>query len=408
MKKLLLVLIFFFSLNSYAQNQEKSIEKNVYFLASDLLEGRYPATKGDSLAAEFIAQEFKRLNIQPFFETYYQKVRFYDLRNANSFQERKIGYSRNVVGIIQGEDEKLKNEYIVIGAHFDHLGYGGKGSGSRSKDSTKIHYGADDNASGTALMLSLAEKFSKTKPKRSIIFIAFCCEEEGLVGSRFFVDNLEKIKPEQINIMLNFDMVGKMKNKVLTLSGAKTARHLERMIKKTNTYNLDIIFSKNVVSASDHASFYAKDIPVLYFTTGADSTYHTPDDIPPLLNYKDMELLSNYSFDLINYIDKRNKKLQFHRVKEPSQKRTNVKITLGIMPDVTSDNYDGMKALIVSKGKPADKAGMKSGDIILEINKKKVNDVYSYMEILNSLNEKENIEVKIKRDKKIKTLKIKL
>lgn len=412
MKKIFILLFIFLSVNLFSQNKEFGIKNSVYYLASEELGGRYPATKGDTLAVEFVAGVFKEFNIKPLFTTYYQEVVFKDMRSiaTNSKQAGpKAEITRNVVGLIEGTDPILKNEYIVIGAHLDHLGLGGPMSGSMSKEEG-VHYGADDNASGVALMLDLARKFSISPTKRSIIFIAFACEEKGLIGSKQFLEGL----PFEINKivgMLNFDMVGKLQNNKLTVGGSKTSNKSKQIIKRySDQYNLNITLSKSGVAPSDHASFYAKYIPVFYFTTGADSTYHTPNDTPDKLNYKGIELLSSYTYDIAKEVGNRKGKLKFRKVKEPKNRGSmaSMKVTLGLMPDVTGSTAEGMKAEVVSRGRPADKAGMMNGDIIIELNGKKVKDIYSYMEILGKLEPGTTINAKIKRDGKTKELKIKL
>lgn len=413
MKKLFIILFIFLSVNLFSQNKEFNIKKTVYYLASDELQGRYPATNGDTLAVEFVASVFKDFNIKPLFPTYYQEVVFKNMRSiaTNSKQAGpKAEITRNVVGVIEGTDPILKNEYIVIGAHLDHLGLGGMMSGSMSKEEGKVHYGADDNASGVALMLDLARKFSKKPTKRSIIFIAFACEEKGLHGSKQFLEGLP-FETSKIVGMLNFDMVGKLKNNNLTVGGSKTSNKAEKIIKRySKQYDLNITLSKSGVAPSDHASFYAKYIPVFYFTTGADSTYHTPYDIPENINYQGIELLSSYAFDIANDVGNMKTKLKFKKVKEPKSKGSmaSMKVTLGLMPDVTGSTTEGLKAEVVSRGKPADKAGMMNGDIIIELNGKKVKDIYSYMEILGKLEKGATITAKVKRDGKTKELKIKL
>jgi Zn-dependent M28 family amino/carboxypeptidase len=186
------------------------MEKAVHYLASEELQGRSPSTKGDSLAVDFITDLFVKAKLKPLYKTYYQEVVFKDMESIarNSKQAGpKNKFSRNVVGLLEGNDPALKNEYIVIGAHFDHLGLGSMMSASRSKEPNQIHYGADDNASGVALMLDLVNKFSQKINQRSIIFIAFTCEENGLIGSKQFLEELP-FDSKQIVAMFNFDMVG--------------------------------------------------------------------------------------------------------------------------------------------------------------------------------------------------------
>lgn len=418
MKNTLSIIIFsLLAINVFSQESKISdynIEKTVYYLASEELQGRFPSTQGDSLAVDYISSIYKQANLKPLFENYFQEVSFKDMGSIamNSKQAGpKNKFSRNIVGVLEGSDSILKNEYIVIGAHYDHLGLGSLFGVSRSKESNQVHYGADDNASGVALMLDLLKKFSTStiKPKRSIIFVAFACEEEGLIGSKKFVEDLP-FSSKQIVAMFNFDMVGKLKNNSINVGGSKTSKESEKIIKKyAKRYNLKASLSPSGIAPSDHASFYAKNITVFYFTTGADSTYHTHYDTPERLNYKGMDIVSLFAYDIASDVANRNSKLRFNRVAENNNKghMSDVKITLGIMPDVTGST-DGLKAENVSKGKPADKAGMQTGDIIIELNGKKVTDIYTYMDALATLKENNTYKVKVKREGKTIELKIKL
>ena len=199
--------------------------------------------------------------------------------NASSEIVRETANTRNVVMLLPGEDEQLKNEYIIIGAHFDHLGMGGQGSSSRAPDTVGVHHGADDNASGVAMMLELAEKFARTKGshKRSIIFIAFSGEEEGLLGSKHFTDD-PGIDLSKVNAMLNLDMVGRLNDtSMLQISGVGTAVGLKELIySKSDTSVIKLKLSEEGYGPSDHSSFYFKNIPVLFYFTGAHLDYHTP------------------------------------------------------------------------------------------------------------------------------------
>jgi Zn-dependent M28 family amino/carboxypeptidase len=427
MKKTIFLLAFFLlTTNIFAQENEHllnnresepvvyEIKKAVYFLASEELQGRLPSTQGDSLAVQYITNIFQKNNLKPLFSTFHQEVAFKDISSIMTNPKQagpKTKFSRNVVGVLEGNDPILKNEYIVIGAHFDHLGLAKDGiiSGSRSKETNKIHYGADDNASGVALMLDLVHKFSSRDRKRSIIFIAFACEETGLIGSRKFLEELP-FNPKQIVAMFNFDMVGKLKNNSLTIGGSKTSKQSEKIIKKyAKANNLKASLSPSGMGPSDHASFYAKNIPVFYFTTGADSTYHTNYDKPELLNYKGMKKVSALAFDIVIDVANRKDRLKFKVVKESTNNgaRPELKVTLGIMPDV-SGSTEGIRIDMISPDKPAYKAGLQIGDVIIELNEKKVTDIYSYMNILMSLNENQTVKVKVKREGKTKTFKLKL
>ncbi|MFA5420235.1 MAG: M20/M25/M40 family metallo-hydrolase, partial [Bacteroidales bacterium] len=187
--------------------------------------------------------------------------------------------TQNVVGLLVGSDPDLKYQYIVVGAHYDHLGYGGVGSGSRMPDTVAIHYGADDNASGVSGVIELAEKLASEKVniKRSIIFMAFGAEEMGLVGSKYFTEN-PLVLLNKIDAMINFDMIGRLKeNSSVTIGGTGTSDESEELLNNlTRMTSLVMKFSPEGYGPSDHAAFYTLSIPVFYFTTGAHEDYHTP------------------------------------------------------------------------------------------------------------------------------------
>src|SRR5674476_138631 len=195
----------------------------------------------------------------------------------------------NVAMLIEGA--KMKDEYVIVGAHFDHLGMGGPGSSSRIQDTVAIHSGADDNASGVALMIELAEKLSadRKKHERSILFVAFSGEEMGLLGSKYFVENMG-ISPSAVNLMVNLDMVGRMKeSNGVQVGGVGTAAGLrDTVISFNDTTLLSLSFTDEGYGPSDHSSFYGKNIPVLFITTGGHLDYHTPFDTFDKLNYSGM------------------------------------------------------------------------------------------------------------------------
>ncbi len=328
--------------------------------------------------------------------------------NGKAEIERELANTRNVVMLLPGEDPKLKDEYIILGAHFDHLGMGGPGSGSRALDTIGIHYGADDNASGVAMMLELAEKFAKTKGshKRSIICLSFSGEEEGLLGSKHFVDD-PGMDLSKVNVMINLDMVGRLnETKNLQISGVGTAAGLKALVyAKTDTSVIKLTLSDEGYGPSDHSSFYGKNIPVLFYFTGAHMDYHTPKDTWEKINYKGMVEISCLIFNMAEYLASDNSKLQF---KEAGPKVENGRyprrkgVTLGIMPDFAGVIKNGLRADFVTPGKPAAIGGMQKGDIIKVINGKTVNNIQDYMFRMGQLKHGQTISVEVLRnDKKV-------
>ena len=294
--------------------------------------------------------------------------------------------TQNVVGIIHGQDNILKNEYIVIGAHYDHIGYGGNNSSSRRPYLNEVHNGADDNASGVSILIELVNSIKNINPKRSVVFVGFGAEEMGLLGSKYFVDS-GIIPEDKIHIMINMDMVGRLnKNQVLSISGTKTSVVLEDVLNDVlDSSSLKHAFSASGYGPSDHSSFYVKDIPVLFFFTGAHTDYHTPYDDINTLNYKGMKKIEKFIFSLVKELDYI-EKLQFSKTEDKKESRpSKFKVTLGIMPDYVFKDVKGLRVDIVIPDKPAYKGGLKDGDIITQIDDKPVGDIYEYMHRLSEL-----------------------
>jgi aminopeptidase YwaD len=327
----------------------------------------------------------------------------------------KKSSTMNVIGMLPGTDPVLKDEYIVIGGHYDHLGFGGPNSGSRMPDTNAVHNGADDNASGTALVLELAGKLASVKNqlKRSVIFVCFTGEEMGLLGSKYFVDH-PPVDLKKIKAMFNFDMVGrfdKEKNSI-SVSGTGTSLEADSILK---IYEKDLPFkvthSPEGYGPSDHASFYASNIPVFFFTTGVHMDYHTPFDKAAKLDYDSEKKIGDYAYQVIMNVDRMNHDLTFREAgkKEGYNKSgRRLKVTLGIMPDFAGSETKGLRVDGVTKGGPADLGGMKKGDIITSVNGMKVGNIYEYMSRLGKLNQGQRISVEVLRDGKTEILIIQL
>jgi hypothetical protein len=327
---------------------------------------------------------------------------------------RESAGTRNVAMVLPGEDELLKNEYVIFGAHFDHLGMGGPGSSSRAVDTIGVHHGADDNASGVAMMLELAEKFARTKGshKRSIICIAFTGEELGLLGSKYFAEN-PGIDLSKVNAMINLDMVGRLQEtNVLQISGVGTAEGLKDIIySTTDTSLIKLTLSDEGYGPSDHSSFYGKNIPVLFYSTGAHLDYHTPADTFDKINYPGMVTISSLVYSIASNLASSSDRLKFKEAgpKAESGRTTRRKgVTLGIMPDFAGNVKNGLRADFVTPGKPAALGGMKKGDIITAINAKPVSNIQDYMFRMGQLKHGQTISVEVLRNDKKEILLIQL
>jgi aminopeptidase YwaD len=321
---------------------------------------------------------------------------------------RELANTRNVVMLLPGEDPQLRDQYIILGAHFDHLGMGGPGSGSRALDTIGIHHGADDNASGVAMMLELAEKFAKTRGshKRTILCLSFSGEEEGLLGSKHFVDD-PGINLSKVNVMINMDMVGRLnETNNLEIGGVGTAVGLKDIIyTKSDTSIIKLTLSQEGYGPSDHSSFYGKNIPVLFYFTGAHMDYHTPTDTWEKINFKGMVEISDLIFSVAQELASENSKLQFKEAGpkvETNRYSRSKGVTLGIMPDFAGVIKNGLRADFVTPGKPAALGGMQKGDIITYIEGKQVNNIQDYMFRMGQLKHGQTISVEVLRnDKKV-------
>lgn len=309
----------------------------------------------------------------------------------------------NVLGYLEGSDPELKNEVIVIGGHYDHLGMGGPNTGSRRPDTVAVHYGADDNASGTSLVMEVAGKLAaeRTKLRRSILFIAFSAEEMGLLGSKYFIkDTL--VHPGKIVAMINADMVGRLNdNRKLEIGGTGTSPVSDSLLKALpEADSFKLALSPEGYGPSDHASFYAANIPVFFFSTGTHLDYHTPADTPDKINYEGLKLIAQYIAGLAVELANMEKAPEFTPAGPPEGSgfsRRGFKVTLGIMPDYAGEYKDGLRVDLVIPGRPAAVAGMQNGDIITAMNGQPVKNIYDYMYRLVKLHAGDRVNVEVQR-----------
>jgi hypothetical protein len=311
--------------------------------------------------------------------------------------------TQNVIGMIPGNNKTLASQYIVVGAHFDHLGMGGKNSGSRMTDTLAVHNGADDNASGVASMLEIAQRFKdeNIRPDRSIVFIAFGAEEKGLLGSAWFV-NHPLVDLKKVYAMLNLDMVGRLnEQKILTVSGTGTATEFDTLISalKAKT-DMQLVLSPGGYGASDHSSFYVNNIPVLFFNSGAHQDYHTPFDDTELINFDGQLKITEFVFAFLSELTGKSELLTYQSTGNPNdtnQGNRTFKVTLGIMPGIGDVENKGLRVDGTRKDGPAEVGGIKRGDVITAINGEKIANINEYMELLNKLEVGQRIMVDINR-----------
>lgn len=377
--------------------KEISIKEDVAELSSDPYEGRETGTKGEQAAATYISKRFEQLGLEPKgTEGFYQMFRFKPKTDPHSevsyttMAEDSTITGTNILGYI---DNKAKNT-IIIGAHYDHLGFGSDGSLYRGEDKA-IHNGADDNASGVAVMLNLVSKLKNVNKGNNYLFMAFSGEEMGLLGSNYFVKN-PTLDIKNVNYMINMDMVGRLKaDSTLAVYGVGTSPRLKQTLNATNK-RFKLIENESGVGPSDHTSFYLNDLPVLHFFTGQHEDYHKPSDDSEKLNFEGMEAISDYIFDVISDLDKAGK-LAFRKTKNESEETPRFRVGLGVIPDYLYDGK-GMRIDGISEDKPAQKAGLLKGDIVLKLGDSTIVDMMSYMRALSVFDEGDATKVIVDRN----------
>ncbi|KOF03870.1 peptidase M28 [Roseivirga seohaensis subsp. aquiponti] len=394
------------SCTSYTTDKEirTSIEKDIAYLADDKLEGRAIGTEGEQLAAEYIAAAFKKYGLEPKGTDGYMQP-FNVKKATNPHEEAVIGDAeggitgRNVVGYIDNGAENT----VVIGAHFDHLGYGEEGSLYRGEKA--IHNGADDNASGTAAMIQLARILKNKGKDKNYLFMAFSGEENGLWGSNYFSKN-STIDLGSVDYMINMDMVGRMnEEKTLAINGVGTSPVWMDKIEAANTDTLKLVTSESGIGPSDHTSFYLQDLPVLHFFTGQHEDYHRPSDDADKINYHGIVKVVRLIERLVLSLDQE-EKIAFTKTKDESGDSPRFTVSLGVVPDYLYDGQ-GMRIDGVSEDKPAQKAGMQKGDIVMKLGDSTIVDMMSYMRALAAFQLGDETKVEFKRGEELKTVDIK-
>ncbi len=379
-------------------NPIDQLKADVALLASDSLEGREVGTIGEDKAAAYLASRLKNLGLEPKGTDGYLQA-FYVNKSNNPHEKESIS-SKDSLGGIAGENvigyiNNPGDEIIILGAHFDHLGYGGLSSLYRGDSA--IHNGADDNASGTAALLYLAEELLKKPIQRDVMILAFSGEEKGLWGSNYFSKN-PTIDLEKVDYMINMDMIGRLDTaKGIAIHGVGTAPNWSEEIDQANTFNLKVIKKESGVGPSDHTSFYLQDIPVLHYFTGQHEDYHRPSDDVDLINFEGIKTVADHILNVVRSLEDQ-PKLAFQKTKDESKSGPKFTVTLGVVPDYMFDGK-GVRIDGVSEDKPAQKAGLVKGDVVVQLGDSTVTDMMSYMRALSSFSSGDKTVVKVKRDK---------
>ena len=388
-----------------------TMKQDVEILAADAFMGRETGTEGELKAAQYVATRFESMGLEAKgTDGYFQDFTFKPSKNPHLdpqfLKERTTDSTitgRNVVGFLDAGAEHT----VVVGAHFDHLGMGGDGSLHRGEEA--IHNGADDNASGVAMMLKIADDLTiyaqENQLKNNYIFIGFSGEEMGLLGSAYWVRNAT-IDVSKVNYMINLDMVGRLNDeKTLAVHGVGTSPIFKQTLFSNNDQGLTISEFESGVGPSDFTSFYIYDLPVLGFFTGQHEDYHKPGDDAEKLNYEGMEVIKSYLLNIIKDLED-NGKLAFRKTKNESEEVPAFKVGLGVVPDYLFTG-SGMRIDGISDDRPAQKAGLQKGDVVVKLGDSLVTDLMTYMKALSTFENGQEAQVVVNRDGESLEVKVK-
>ncbi len=320
----------------------------------------------------------------------------------------------NVVAYLPPPQKSSGDEYVVVGAHYDHLGHGGSSSLDRAGEENKIHPGADDNASGVAWVMELAASLAREgaehpeKFRRGIIFACWSGEEIGLIGSAAFCEH-PPVPLDKVVAYVNADMVGRMRDNKLTLQGAGSSHAWRRLIEKRDVAaGFNLALQDDPYLPTDVTSFYTKNVPVLNFFSGAHEDYHRPTDTADKLNYKDLERITKFTRDIVLDLAQSSGRPDLAKVERSGQAgggRETLRTYLGTIPDYTTE-VKGVKLSGVRGGSPAEKGGLKGGDIIVEFAGQKITNIYDYTYALDAAKIGQPTRMVVERDGRRVTLEV--
>ncbi|MBI4617810.1 MAG: M20/M25/M40 family metallo-hydrolase [Planctomycetes bacterium] len=382
--------------------------EHIRFLASDELEGRDSGSEGERKAREYAAERFRALALAPAGE------------EGGWFQPFQIEgtTAHNVAALLEGADPARKDEVVVLGAHYDHVGLGFYGSTWGPAGSGKIHNGADDNASGTSAVLEIAEAFveGKVRPGRSVLFLLFSGEERGLLGSQHFALHPTVDLPKVV-AMVNLDMVGRGTGTGrFMVNGTRTSPGFPKLVRETNErfgYDLDELpFG---FAPSDNTSFYRKEIPVLFLTTGSHPEYHNPDDDVELINGENCAATSRFAFELVRRIADAQKRPRFQWAE--LQPRSYLDALRWLADEALAPEAKpwlgvtlggGLAVESVVPGSPAEKGGLTAGDVLVRIGDRELATGRDLRRAIEEKRPGDEVEIVVRRGGEERTLTVRL
>jgi hypothetical protein len=382
---------------------------DIKFLTAEPLQGRATGSPGADSAATYLARRFSEVGLQPAAGGWFQS--FTVGRNAPAVRQVKARtvVGKNVVGILPGRDPILRNQTVVLGAHYDHLGLGG--FGSLDPDSNgRVHNGADDNASGVAGLIQVAARLAASPPARTVVFIAFSGEELGLLGSAHYVK--QPIYPLSGTLaMVNLDMVGRLRNGRLIVYGARSAEEFPALLDSLNWYaGFDLKAQGDGYGPSDQSSFYAAKRPVLHLFTDLHEDYHRTSDDWQKVNLDGLKRVADFTLGLVTALANRTRPLTFQDLPAPAPTHASTSAVtpgygayLGTVPDMTGAP-GGVRLVGVRAGSPAEKAGLRGDDIITRIGSIETPDLQAMTDALRSHRPGETVEIVVRRGAALTTL----
>ncbi|HEU4990578.1 MAG TPA: M28 family peptidase [Gemmatimonadaceae bacterium] len=384
------------------------IRSDITYLASDRLEGRRAGTPGNDSAAAYIAHRYRALGLAGLTPVSYLQP-FVARPAAGPHTAPESLPTQNVVAMLAGTDSVLRNQWIVIGAHFDHLGRSTEGA-LDPEAGDAIRNGADDNASGTAAVMELARIFAAAPTRRSLMFVNFSAEEEGLLGSAYFVEHAP-VSLDSIDAMVNFDMVGRLKNDRLIIYGVATASEFPALLDSANGGLVKIFGQGDGFGPSDQSSFYAKNVPVLHFFTDLHEDYHKATDDADKINASGEATVVGIAERVIRDLGDRPARVTFVRVpSKPTVAASSegTDVYFGSIPDMAAGDVAGERLTGITPGSPADKAGLKAGDVVVEFGGMPVTDLQTYSQALYAHRPGDVVPVVVVRDGRRLTLTVTL
>ncbi len=375
---------------------------DVNWLADDARQGRGLGSMGLAEAGKWMEKQFEHIGLEPAGDDGgYRHVFGVPIADpSNPHAQKGFVYAFNVMGRIPGNGEF--DGVIVIGAHYDHLGFGD--DGSLEPDSRAIHNGADDNASGTAALLEVARQMNERRGqlKRDVVFMAFSAEERGLVGASNIVRRPpEGLVIENIVAMVNMDMVGRLRDEKLSVLGGDSAEEWDDLVGPLcDHYGFECTVGGDGFGSSDQSAFFAADVPVLHFFTGTHSEYHKPSDDANLINAEGGARIAWLVSDVASTVANREGELTLVKTSDGPQRRMALKARLGTIPDYAgpADGSPGLLLSDVRPESPAEEAGLQRGDIIVQIGDMEIASVQDYMVVLSESNPGDTAPVIVIRD----------